>query len=128
MIESFSIQVQPDAVRSIVDRLSLDPFFEFLSSLNCSNFLPYHNFYHASCMLLNCYEGACHEQLVGDELRGLCVGALFHDFNHSGGKLTDTRNVAIALEGLKFAQGFAGSKLLGLSPISLTVANSVIAI
>lgn len=36
---------------------------------------------------------------TGKEL--LCIAALFHDFNHSGGKLTDAENIKIAVEAFK---------------------------
>lgn len=114
------------AVEVVVDRLNLEPFYEFLVSFNKSNDLPYHNLYHAECVFLNCYEGAWISKIEGDELRGLCAGALLHDFNHSGGKLVDSENIKIALDGLKVAQAYANSKLLGLRPLALATAYNVI--
>lgn len=115
-------------IELIVDRLNLEPFLEFLHSFNASNTLPYHNYYHATCVFLNCYEGAWLTKLEDEETRGLCAGALFHDFNHSGGKLDDAENIKRALDGLMNAQIYAESNLLGLSPTSLAIAKSAIAI
>jgi hypothetical protein len=116
------------AVEVVVDRLNLEPFYEFLVSFNCSKDLPYHNQYHAECVLLNCYEGAWHSKIEDEELRGLCAGALLHDFNHSGGKLVDSENIKLALEGLKVAQAYAQSRLLGLSSLACATAFNVIKI
>jgi len=110
----------------IIDRLNLEPFYDLFSSFNAGNDLPYHNLYHAHCVLLNCYEGGMHLRLSEDELRGLCAGALFHDFNHFGGILPDDKNIKAALEGLKIAQRYALSRHLGLSAQSFEVAETVI--
>jgi len=114
------------AIDAIVDRLNLEPFYEFLTSFNESNDLPYHNLYHSTCVFLNCYEGAWCLDRDDEEIRGLCAGALLHDFNHSGGHLVDSENIKIALRGLMLAQAYAKGKLLGLSPRSLLIAEEVI--
>lgn len=117
------------AIDIIIDRLNLEPFYEFLILFNKSNKFPYHNYYHSSCVFLNCYEGAWISDLQDfDEVRGLCTAALFHDFNHSGGILTDEENIKEALNGLKLAQHYAASKHLGLSTRSLEVAEAAIKI
>lgn len=110
----------------IIERLNLEPFYEFFLNFNPSMDVPYHNAYHSACVALNCYEGAYHEQLSDEDTRGLVCGALFHDFNHSGGELSDEKNIERALSGLKTAQVFASSKLLGLTNKELAVARSVI--
>jgi len=113
-------------INSIVDRLNLEPFYEFLLHFNSANDRPYHNLYHAQCMLLNCYEGAWHLNVEADELRGLCAAALLHDFGHSGGIKTDVENIAEALQGLKQAQTFAKFRLVPLSTVSLEIAANAI--
>jgi hypothetical protein len=115
-----------DVVEFIVDRLNLEPFYEFMVSFNKSNDLPYHNLYHSFCVFLNCYEGCYYEALEQEEARGLCAAALLHDFNHSGGRLVDSENIQLALQGLEHAQIYASSKLLGLSPLSLMIAQDSI--
>jgi len=116
------------AVDVIIDRLNLELFYELLVSFNTSNNLPYHNFYHAECVFLNCYEGALLSNLEEDEIRGLCVAALFHDFNHSGGNLTDDKNITEAIKGLEIAQKYASSAHLGLNKLSLETAINAIKI
>lgn len=128
-IKAFRLQSLGDVgVEAIADRLNLEPFVEFLTSFNGSNGAPYHNFYHSTCVFLNCYEGAWLAKLDDEEIRGLCAGALLHDFNHSAGSLPDPDNIKIALQGLKTAQAYAQSKLIGLSPKSYAIAESVIKI
>lgn len=126
-IKEYRLQsLEEFAVDVLVDRLNIEPFYNFLKMFNESNDLPYHNFYHANCVFLNCYEGAWHKGLNDEEIRGLCVGALLHDFNHSGGEYADDENIKSALKGLANAQAYAKSMLIGLSPESLKIAESVI--
>lgn len=117
-----------EAFEYVTDALNLEPFLEVFATFNTSNFSRRQGFRHAVRVLLNCYEGAYHERLGGDELRGLCIGALFHDFNrpHAGSAGTDPN--ASALAGLYSAQAFAKSQQLGLSPTALSVAKSVLSI
>ena len=118
----------PVAVMHILDGLNLQLFWDFLSSRNTSNGLPYHNKYHALCMLLNCYEGGISCALTIDGLRGLCAAALLHDFGHSGGRMGDDVNIGIALEGLDKAQLDAKSRGEGLSDEQMAIARSCISI
>jgi len=70
---------------------------------NQSKDLPYHNAYHAWCMVLNCYEAARYYHLSDTSQRSLLLAALFHDYGHSGGYLDDRSNVNIARKGLRQA-------------------------
>lgn len=63
--------------------------------------LPYHNWYHTLCMALNCYNAADYYNLPLSSMRAVCVAALWHDYQHSGGKHTDTVNVTRAIEQFK---------------------------
>lgn len=129
LVESFRLMsMGKQAVDVIVDRLNLEPFYEFLTTFNTGNDLPYHNLYHAHCMLLNCYEAAWHLGVPEGETRGLCVAALLHDFNHSGGHKPDSENIKAALEGLKIAQTYASSRLLGLDRFALEIASTSISV
>ena len=66
---------------------------------------PYHNTEHMINVYNNCmnlfelYSGVGNLNEYDKLYLGLA--ALFHDFNHSGGKLTDTENIELALNGLK---------------------------
>lgn len=70
---------------------------------------PYHNNEHMievfnnSMMLFNEYKIVYN--LTEDDRLELGIAALFHDFNHSGGKLSDSQNIEIAInELLKFTK------------------------
>lgn len=76
-------------------------FLDYFRKKNHSNDLPYHNEYHSYQMVLNCFEGAQYQNISNDhEIKILLIAALFHDFNHSGGKLSDADNIKIAITGL----------------------------
>lgn len=114
------------AVEAVIDLFRLTPYYEFFTEFNPSANLPYHNEYHSFCMFLNCYEAAYYAKMSRAEIRGLCLGALFHDFNHSGGTEPDTKNIARALKGLNDAHKFAESMLMEVSPEELEIAVSSI--
>lgn len=63
---------------------------------------PYHNTAHCVQVYNNVVE-ICQTlpELSKKEVELLSIAALFHDFNHSGGKLTDDKNVEIALKEFK---------------------------
>lgn len=63
--------------------------FEHNSGLN----LPYHNFYHGLVVTSSCIEAADFYNLEWNDVELLIAAALFHDFNHSGGKEKDDWNV-----------------------------------
>ena len=118
--------MQSDHIELIAKQLKLEPFFEFYQSENEGKNLPYHNFYHAKCVFLNCYEACFYEEIDKEAARGLCAAALFHDFNHSGGRLIDSENIKLAICGLMLAQTHAQKRSLGLSLRSLLIAKDAI--
>lgn len=73
---------------------------EYLSMNNQSD-NPYHNNEHMIAVFNNCillfdiYKNE-YKLSTNDKLH-LGIAALFHDFNHSGGKLTDSENIEIAI-------------------------------
>lgn len=93
-------QLLEDKVRSICSRLNLSDVFNWVKEKNPSNNLPYHNWYHALCMVEKVVEGANFHYLPYRSIRHLVVAALFHDFAHTGGKESDTININRALQGL----------------------------
>ena len=128
-IKNFRLQCTMDeSVDVIIERLNLQIFYKFVLDFNCGNNLPYHNLYHLKSMLLNCYEGSWYSKIDYTDIRGLCVGALFCDFNHSGGKLDDYHNIKSALKGLEIANKYANSELTGLSVYEYEIAESAIKI
>lgn len=100
-------QGEPAAMQ-VVATLGLSAYYEFFRAKSTSHSLPYHNAYHARCMLLNCYEGSWHAGPVLDsEVRqALVLGAIFHDADHSGGLAPDTTNIERAVDLLWVAHAY----------------------
>ena len=93
-------QALEDRVRIICERLNLTDAFTWVKEKNPSNNLPYHNWYHALCMVESVVEGANYHDLSYQSIRHLVVAALFHDFAHTGGKEKDAVNITRAVRGL----------------------------
>jgi predicted metal-dependent HD superfamily phosphohydrolase len=83
----------------IIKKNKLENYFRKFILYNNSNDLPYHNFFHTMCVMQNCFLIAYDLEMAELEIRALLIAAMFHDFNHSGGKLKDTENVKIAING-----------------------------
>lgn len=62
---------------------------------------PYHNNQHLLNVFNNVMNMASYYELPKNDKLELGLAALFHDFNHSGGKLKDDENIEIAIKGLK---------------------------
>lgn len=87
-----------DEVKRIVKKLDLVSEFNYYNRNAVSWKLPYHNKFHTYCMVKNCYEAAIELGLPFQDTRILITAAIFHDFNHTGGKLTDAENISIAIK------------------------------
>lgn len=87
-----------EKVLAICIGIDIENHYYHVRSTNPANYLPYHNWYHALCMVLNCYNAANYYNLPLASMRAVCVAALWHDYNHSGGKHNDTVNVANAIK------------------------------
>lgn len=68
---------------------------------NNGNVNPYHNFEHTTNVFLYCYEGSEYHSVPKKERLNLLISALFHDFNHSGGKMKDSININNAKLGVE---------------------------
>lgn len=86
-------------VRNLSDKYNFNTLMRTFIARNKSSTIPYHNNYHAFCMVLNCYDASKFYELANSETRDLLIAALFHDFNHSGGEYLDTENINRALLG-----------------------------
>lgn len=76
--------------------------FKYILDNSNSLYLPYHNLNHNLTVMTYCYDNLCYEGLQETtESIHLLITALFHDYNHSGGKLTDAENIEKASEGLR---------------------------
>lgn len=90
------------ALDIIADRLDLTEFVDYFFEHNKST-AEYHSNYHAICVALNSYEGAMYHDMSYRDTRGLVLGSLFHDFDHTGGNRNDTANIKLAVDGLTSA-------------------------
>ena len=105
-----------DDILHIIDDYNLWKIFNYIVENNNSNFLPYHNIRHIlhvtkashdiywkrlhnECDLCNCDD--CAWEGFYSTSEELVIASLFHDFNHSGGKLKDKENVDIAINKMK---------------------------
>lgn len=73
----------------------------YVSLMNSSNNVPYHNFDHLLIVTKWCGRLAGMLGLSKFETRALLLAAIFHDFAHSGGHFDDSVNVERAVEGLR---------------------------
>jgi hypothetical protein len=89
-------------VKELCERFDVSRQYEYVRGNNPSHNLPYHNWYHALCMVEKCVEGANYHNLSWQSMRALVAAALFHDYGHSGGKTSDTENVLWAIRCLNY--------------------------
>jgi hypothetical protein len=85
----------------ILEIYKLEKVWGWFEKLNLSNNLPYHNLFHAKCMVENCYDGAQHHNMPYEATKLLLTAAMYHDFNHSGGALPDSENIKRAYHGVR---------------------------
>lgn len=84
-------------VKEICIGINIENHYNYVHDNNPSRDLPYHNWYHTICMVLNCYEAATFYNLPMSSVRAVCVAALWHDYAHNGGKNEDSLNVLSAI-------------------------------
>lgn len=83
-----------------LSKYNLTAVADYVCTQNSSAFLPYHNIHHA----LNMVKWICRFNAMAPdvdalpylEMRVLLIAALFHDFDHSGGRKEDSDNIRIA--------------------------------
>lgn len=80
---------------------TLQRAFKWIIENSQSNHLPYHNLNHLLTVLKYCDYISNGELIYYDKRGELYLAALFHDVNHSGGKLSDDLNVLNAMESFK---------------------------
>jgi len=89
-----------EQARDLANYFEFYPFFQLADDQMLSRDLPYHNWFHTCCMICNCIEGAQAHDLSFRECHLIGLSALFHDFNHSGGKKIDAENINVAISNL----------------------------
>lgn len=72
--------------------------FKYIIDFSKSNYLPYHNLNHLLTVLKYSDMIAHGELVYFDQRTSLHLAALFHDVNHSGGKLKDSENIDNAVK------------------------------
>lgn len=101
------------AIEFILETHGLEFYLYYFKKCCTSQGVPYHNKYHTYCMVANCYEGARHMGVASP--KPLLAAALYHDANHSAGKLSDDLNIQEALRFLEEAHEAAGRHGLAMS-------------
>jgi len=96
----FRLMQHHELVSYIFRSNGVEDYLDYFNAHNPSSDIPYHNKYHTYCMALNVYEASLYYNLSIEARRALLVAALFHDYDHSGGRKTDDINVAIAANNL----------------------------
>ncbi len=89
---------------AIVKEYDLAKLVQVVLKESKSNGLPYHNFYHTQNMVVSAYKILKDAKKFGLKFffnrtgeTQILIAALFHDFNHSGGKYSDVHNIAQAM-------------------------------
>lgn len=80
----------------------LQKAFKYVIKNNKSNSAPYHNLNHLMTVTLGVYRLMNYEDLGKDfMIKEMLLAAIFHDFNHSAGKLSDDANILEAKKGIR---------------------------
>jgi hypothetical protein len=85
---------------AIIDKYNLNGYLAYFIKHNKGNMNPYHNLYHMQCVVENTYLLTQGSELTEKEIRILLIAAMFHDFNHTTNKDTESSNIADAIRGL----------------------------
>lgn len=90
-----------DYLKYLYGNSVLKDVFKYVLENNKGFDNPYHNNQHLLNVFNNVMNMASYYELPKNDKLELGLAALFHDFNHSGGKLKDDENIEIAIKGLK---------------------------
>ena len=80
--------------------LGINDLFEWFYDHNTARNNPYHNNVHTFIVVDLIHQYCIEKGIQGQLARTLHIAALYHDFGHSSGKLTDEENIKIACDGL----------------------------
>jgi hypothetical protein len=99
----------------ILTKYGLEAEFNYIRKYNKSNKLPYHNLGHALQVMYAVEKifWTIHSKSDANliKCRNMLIAALFHDFNHSGGKHSDDVNINRAIDGLEEFSKYTGSDI-----------------
>ena len=85
-----------DLALDIINRpehTTLQQAFKYIMDNNTSNHAPYHNLSHMLFVMEQCYEASWFHDLNEEDKLTLLFAALWHDYNHSQGELSDEENI-----------------------------------
>lgn len=83
----------------IIKEYKLEYYLDCLLKYNSGNINYYHNYEHTMVVLKNVYDISKTYPTIDEYLRELFIVAIFHDFNHTGGRLkNDSENIIRAIE------------------------------
>lgn len=85
----------------LVQKYNLEYYFELLMTKNSAITNPYHNVFHTITVFVNSYHIAKSENCSEEQIRNILIAAIFHDYNHSGGKKSDSENIEEAISFFK---------------------------
>ena len=104
-LEAFATHRSITLIRAkhLAKELKLEKEFEYFNNYNKAAGLYYHNRYH-SCWMMSKVDRLAEAYVTSLESKtALVLAAMFHDFNHSGGIVSDEINIDNALKGLNVA-------------------------
>lgn len=87
-------------IREYFKEIGMESAFDYFYEHNDGRNNPYHNNTHTFNVVELIKQYCDSEKLSKNMRKSLLIAALFHDFNHSGGKFDDDANIKIALKGL----------------------------
>lgn len=91
------------SAKHLAKDLKLEKEFEYFNNYNKAAGLYYHNRYHSCWMMKKVADMAEKRGLSRKSIQSLVLAAMFHDFNHSGGIVSDEINIANAVRALNIA-------------------------
>jgi hypothetical protein len=85
----------------IINKYALGDYLAYFIKNNKGNLNPYHNLYHMQCVVENVSILTSGSGLDEEDVRKLLIAAIFHDFNHTTNKDTESNNIEDAIQGLQ---------------------------
>jgi hypothetical protein len=81
-------------------KLGLKTLYKYITEHNTGGDNPYHNNYHLKQVCAFVIKGCEYYEINKEQTKLLAIAALFHDFDHSGGKFkNDDDNVNLSIKG-----------------------------
>ena len=89
-----------DKLYNTIHELGIDDVYSYVMENNNAYNNPYHNNFHLEHVCLFTIEGCEYYEVLDPHKKLVLTAALFHDFNHSGGRnKNDDDNIKLAIDG-----------------------------